>query len=115
MFVVLVSGLVPSCRKESATARVESRADLRGLTLEELIGRFGEPRRSSALPLSQRLHGPRRALLNLFPPDQPGNQHLVLKDVRWVQGDHILAVWLQDKDGAWVAVDACRWHKHLRF
>jgi len=86
-----------------------------GRTLEEVVGELGQPAFSYSFTMGQPMDEMHVSLLNMFPPDKPGNKDIEIRELRWRDGDYFIALWFYQNEGKWLAVDGVRWHKNTVF
>lgn len=89
---------------------------INGSTEAAVIRIFGEPEYCDTFALGpQRLHVLRDGLRYLFPEECIAADTIVIRELRWSTPWWDYAVWLQQQDSVWVAVDDLFWSKAIRF
>ena len=90
---------------------VEKIPELHGLSMDEVLARYGDPDVSDDFTLADPLPEFRIELYNTYPPDDPANRSIEIRERQWHYSRHNLAVWFHFVHGKWMALDTCRW-KH---
>ncbi len=88
---------------------------LHGKTIEQVTTELGNPNRRMLWTIGQCCDEFRCELLNVYPPDFPGNSSVPIKELWWKYPDYTLVVWFHRKNEDWIALDTCRWKKGVAF
>ena len=82
-----------------------------------LINKFGKPDMESEfnVPTTGTLDEFRIGIHNTYPPDNPKNSAITIRELNWKDGEYNNTVWLHCPAGTWTVFNTCRWHKDVAF
>ncbi|MFQ5731360.1 MAG: hypothetical protein ACE5KM_05325 [Planctomycetaceae bacterium] len=100
---------------ESEPERPTKLRQFHGLTENIVVAKLGEPKSTLTFPMGKGQPEFRVELHRFYPPSNPANHKVLIKELRWRDGDYHMAVWFHKVDGKWVALDSVKWHKSIVF
>jgi hypothetical protein len=93
----------------------ETLKQLHGLTEDEVIEKLGTPKSTDTFELGEGQDELRVELLNYYPPSNPANHKVKIKELRWYDGQYHIAVRFHQRNGKWYSLDSLKWHKSVVF
>lgn len=110
--IAVAIGLLAGCRSEPLVSKLPA---LHGQTRGQVFAKLGTPasderfKRGTALG---EFYGP---LENTYPLSNSANANVEIEEMRWLDGDYWISLWLHQIGDSWVVFDSCRWHKGVVF
>ena len=88
-----------------------------GKTIDSVLEELEEPDRiyDFTMPTQGELDEFRIELHNTYPPNNPANASIKIKELTWRDGEYRLTVWFHRKNGKWIALDTCQYHDSIAF
>jgi hypothetical protein len=90
--------------------------DLRTLTLNQSIKKFGTPIQEDSFVLNESLSEFRIELYNIFTREEASSESIRIKESTWEKDSkHHITVWYKRKNNDWVPVHVLQWAKETEF
>lgn len=88
-----------------------------GKSEKAIIDELGQPDRNEQfrMPNEGTLDEFRIQLHNTYPPGAPTNDKVVIREFTWIDGEYFITIWFHQPNKEWVVIDACKWHRDVRF
>ena len=100
----------PPAEMEAEMTEMPSETDLKSMSRDEALQRFGEPAARDEFDLSQDVPEFRIELLNLYSSDEIKNGPPRISEVTWaLSPQKNLTIWYDRKNGGWAAVHYLEW------
>lgn len=94
---------------------MEKLIELHGLPLTNILEDFGRPIEEELFLMEDGITEFRVELLNIYPPENPDNNNVEIKELSWNQGEFIITLWFHKKNHDWVVVDSRKWYEDVDF
>ncbi|HWO09679.1 MAG TPA: hypothetical protein VNN80_09380 [Polyangiaceae bacterium] len=79
--------------------------DLKGLTQERVLERFGPPKERASYRAGDRGGEFYGAIEHAYPSTVPANRDVPIEEWTWTSGECILTVWFHKPSGEWIVLD----------
>ena len=88
---------------------------VRGVSQDELLGRFGPASETSQFMATEGVGEMRVELLNDYPVSDPASSKTEIIEKTWNREGYTFVLWLHRKEGAWVGLQALSYFDGVEF
>ena len=118
--LVFVAGLVLPIvlwTMKPAASLVTGFPELMGKPHSYIINKLGVPDSETefTVPTTGTLDEFRIEIHNTYPPGNPKNSNVTIRELYWKDGEYNNTIWLHCPNGTWTVLSTCRWHNKVAF